>query len=67
VNAVEKVEHSIRQFTPDQLAEFSRWFEEYVAEKWDRQIAADAAAGKLDRLAEKAVKEYDAGKCRRFP
>jgi hypothetical protein len=67
MSAVEKVEKSVRQLTPEQLVEFSRWFEQYIADKWDRQIEADAGAGKLDPLAEKALKEYDAGECRRFP
>jgi len=67
MSAVEKVENSVRQLKPEQLAEFSRWFEQFIADKWDRQIAADAETGKLDPLAEKALKEYDAGECRRFP
>jgi hypothetical protein len=67
MTAVEKIEQSIRQLAPDQLMEFSRWFDSYVADKWDARIASDAEAGKLDALAEKAVREYDAGECRRFP
>ncbi|MCI0746206.1 MAG: hypothetical protein L0Y58_12440 [Verrucomicrobia subdivision 3 bacterium] len=63
MSAVEKVEQSIRQLTPSELSEFSRWFEEYLAEKWDRRIAEDAAAGKLDGLAEKAIMQYQASKC----
>ena len=34
---------------------------------WDRQIEADAKAGKLDRLAEEALEEFRAGKTRPFP
>lgn len=67
MSAVEKVEKCVREFSPDELAAFSRWFEEYIADKWDRQIAADAEAGKLDPLAEKALKEYQAGESRKFP
>jgi hypothetical protein len=67
MSAVQKIEQSIQQLTPKQLAEFSRWFESYVADKWDGRIAADAEAGKFDALAEKALKEYDAGECRGFP
>ena len=30
---------------------------------WDRQIEADAMAGKLDRFFDAADKEFEAGKC----
>ncbi len=34
---------------------------------WDRHIEADAASGKLDRFAEKALEEYRAGRTTPFP
>jgi hypothetical protein len=34
---------------------------------WDRQIEADAEAGKLDQLAEEALRDYREGKCIRLP
>ncbi len=34
---------------------------------WDRQIEADAKAGKLDRFAEEAIREYRGGKWRPLP
>ncbi|MEI9894892.1 MAG: hypothetical protein WDN28_13655 [Chthoniobacter sp.] len=33
------------------------------AEAWDRQIAGDAKAGKLDALAEEALRDLRAGRC----
>ena len=32
------------------------------AEAWDRQIEADAQNGKLARLAERALRDYEAGR-----
>ena len=43
---------------------FRVWFESFDAAEWDRQIEGDAAAGKLDRLAEEALAEYRAGRTR---
>ena len=40
---------------------------EIDADAWDREIEADAKSGKLDRLAEKALEEYRAGKTTPFP
>jgi hypothetical protein len=34
---------------------------------WDRQIEADAEAGKLDQLAEEALRDYRDGKCIQLP
>ena len=41
-------------------------FEELVEAReqaWDRQIETDAEAGKLDQLAEEALRDYREGKC----
>jgi hypothetical protein len=45
-------------------------FEELVEAReqaWDGQIEADAEAGKLDQLAEEALRNYREGKCIRLP
>jgi hypothetical protein len=34
---------------------------------WDRQIEADAEAGKLDKQADEALRDYCEGKCIRLP
>ena len=40
---------------------------ELDAEAWDREFEEDAKSGKLDRVAEEALKEYHAGKTKPFP
>ncbi len=45
-------------------------FEELVEAReqaWDRQIEADAEAGKLDQLGEEALRDYREGKCIGLP
>ena len=45
-------------------------FEELVEAReqaWDRQIETDAEAGKLDQLAEEALRDYRDGKCIQLP
>lgn len=64
MSVVEAIETAIRQLPPNDLAEFRRWFAEFDAAVWDKQIEADAATGKLDTLAAEAVAEYRAGKAR---
>ena len=67
MSSVEIAEETIQRLSPQELVEFSRWFDEYRAAKWDAQIARDAEAGKLDALAEEALTEYRAGRCTKFP
>jgi hypothetical protein len=61
---IERLEQQIRELSAQELAELRRWFVEYDADAWDRQIEADAKAGKLDHLMEEALAEYKAGKTR---
>jgi len=56
------LEREIQELTSDELAAFRRWFQEYDAAAWDEQIEQDAAAGRLDKLAEKALADHKAGR-----
>jgi len=62
--SVEDIEQEIARLTPEQLAQFRAWFEEFDADAWDRQIEQDASDGKLDSLAEVALAEHKAGRSR---
>lgn len=58
---IEKIEHQIEALTAQELAEFRRWYREFDAEAWDRQVQEDIQANKLDVFAEEALKVYRAG------
>jgi len=60
---VDHFEKAVAELPPEERAEFTAWFEEFLADQWDRQIEADAAAGKLDRLAKEADEDFEAGRC----
>ena len=59
---IEQLENQIKQLNSDELAAFRKWFREFDAEEWDRQIERDVEAGRLDRLADKAIEDYQAGR-----
>jgi hypothetical protein len=59
---VEKIEQDIRALTDKERSALRAWFFAYDADLWDRQIEADAAGGKLDRLGDAAIAEYRQGK-----
>ena len=45
----------------DELQAFRKWFWDFDAEAWDRQFEKDAQSGKLDSLAEAALKSFKSG------
>ena len=62
--SVETIENAIQSLPPADLAEFRRWFSAFDNAVWDAQIESDAAAGKLDCLAQEALAEYRSGTAR---
>ncbi len=61
VTNVDTVERLVSEMTPAELAQFRRWFAQFDAAAWDREIEADAASGRLDALAECALAAHAAG------
>src|SRR3954463_5178065 len=66
MSQVEKIEDQIAELSAADLAALRRWFAEFDANVWDRQFEFDAMAGKLERLAENALQEHDAGRSTKF-
>jgi hypothetical protein len=58
---LENIEKQVQQLSPDELAEFRRWFAGFDAELWDRQLESDVRAGKLDALADEALLAHKSG------
>jgi len=62
MSRVERIEGEVMNLTSDELRAFRDWFERFDAEMWDEQIEADANNGKLQSLAERALKDHEAGR-----
>ena len=58
---VENIELQVGQLAPDELRAFREWFEQFDADAWDRQFESGVRNGKSDRLAERAMQQFDAG------
>jgi hypothetical protein len=63
-NRVESIEKEVASLSPDELAAFREWFAEFDADAWDRQIERDSRRGKLDSLAEEALRDHKSGESR---
>ena len=61
---IEEIKQAIEKLTPKQLAKFRAWFEEFQERAFDEQIERDAKAGKLDKLAEEALRAHREGRSR---
>jgi hypothetical protein len=61
---VEDIEKAVAKLAPDELAKFRAWFEEFDAARFDAKIERDAKSGKLDRLANEALREFREGRAR---
>ena len=58
---VERIEQEVEALSPEELAQFRAWFLEYDWAAWDRQLERDVQAGRVDDLAEKALRDHAAG------
>ena len=63
MSKIERLERDVQALAPNELAAFRKWFQEFDAAAWDLQIEDDVRAGKLDGLADAALKASGAGKC----
>jgi len=59
---VERIEREVEELSSEELAKFRQWFAAFDPEAWDRQFEADVKAGKLDALADRALRDHAAGK-----
>ena len=54
MSKLEQIETEISSLSAEELAEFRRWFAEFDANAWDRQIERDLENGRLDDLISEA-------------
>ena len=67
MSTVEEIEAAIQHLPREQFFQLVTRLRDRFGDEWDRQIAEDAAAGKLDALASEAIAEHGAGKATPFP
>jgi hypothetical protein len=67
MSTVEEIKAAIDQLSLCERARLERLLHGWTDDEWDKQIAADAASGKLDRLIAEVDAETDSGKLRDLP
>ncbi|TWU60306.1 hypothetical protein Poly51_05810 [Rubripirellula tenax] len=60
--SLQDLENTIAKLPPDELAKFRAWFLDFDAAQFDKRIETDARDGRLDALADSALRDHAAGK-----
>lgn len=63
-NRVKALEQDVAKLDEVEFKRFAKWFADYQDRVWEKQIARDAKAGKLDFLMDEAKAEKIAGTLR---
>jgi len=63
MSTLQDISEAVGKLPAEDLARFRAWFAEFDAGRWDRQFVEDIAAGRLDDLAEEALRDLREGRC----
>ncbi len=63
MNTLQDISDAVGKLPPEDLAAFRAWFTEFDASWWDHQFEDDVAAGRLDDLADEALRDLREGRC----
>lgn len=64
MSGVQEIEAAVRKLSRQELLSFRDWFSEFDAAAWDKQFEEDVRLGKLDALADEAVRDLQEGRCK---
>lgn len=64
MSSVHEIETAVSKLSRQELLAFRDWFSEFDAAAWDKQFEEDVAAGRLDALADEALRDLREGRCR---
>ena len=63
MTTVKEIEEAVTKLPKVELDKFRSWFEKFDVELWDKQFEDDVRSGKLDQLADQALKDFEEGRC----
>jgi hypothetical protein len=63
---VDQIEAAILKLPPEDFRRLSEWIADRDYQRWDAQLEQDIAARKFAKIAEQAIADYKAGRCRKL-
>jgi len=67
VSTVAEIKEAIARLSPREYCELMAELHSFPDDEWDRQMKADAAAGKFDEMNRRALAEHEAGQTEEWP
>ncbi len=67
MSTVAEIKEAIARLSPREYCELMAELHPYPDDEWDKQMRADAAAGKFDGMNRRALAEHDAGSTEEWP
>jgi hypothetical protein len=64
MTTVDDIKDAVAKLAPSELDRFRAWFEAFEESRFDQKIERDAKAGRLEGLAEEALKDFREGRAR---
>ena len=64
MTTVDDIKEAVSKLPPGDLALFRAWFEAFEEAPFDKKIERDVEAGKLDKLADEAARDFRQGRAR---
>ena len=62
MSTAEEIESAVAGLPAEELRRFRQWFQQFDADSWDKQWEEDVVAGRLDPLADEAIRDFRAGR-----
>jgi hypothetical protein len=63
MTVISEIETAVTNLSHTDLAVFRDWFQGFDAKTWDKQFEDDVTAGRLDTLADEALRDLHEGQC----
>ena len=61
--SLQELEETVARLSEPELVTFANWFDEFMADQWDRRFVDDVEAGRLDAAGLQADEQFEAGRC----
>ena len=67
MSTVEEIKDAISRLSLSERAQIARWFHGWTDDEWDRQMAGDIEAGRLEGILKQVDQDIRAGRLRDMP
>ena len=64
MSSVQEIQSAVSSLSSAELRAFRAWFARFDSDNWDQQFEEDVTNGRLDALADEALKDLREGRCR---